>query len=61
MNQSANDKHEAILQSLKTEKESRDNAGLLKLVAQGDADIKAGRSRTQEEVFEDLEKMLAGQ
>ncbi|MCD6347690.1 MAG: hypothetical protein J7L96_09750 [Bacteroidales bacterium] len=33
--------------------------GLLKLISQGEEDIKQGNTRTQEQVFKNIEKMLA--
>jgi hypothetical protein len=35
--------------------------GLMKLLAQGEEDVRQGRTRPQAEVFADLEKALAGQ
>jgi len=36
----------------------RNTIGILKLISQGEEDIKNGRSRTQEEVFKNIENML---
>jgi len=36
----------------------RNAIGMLKLISQGEEDIKKGKSRTQEEVFEKLETQL---
>ena len=33
--------------------------GLLKLISQGEEDIKKGNTKTQDRVFKDIEKMLA--
>lgn len=43
--------------------ESYDNMrkaiGLLKLISQGEEDVKQGNTKTQDRVFKDIEKMLA--
>ena len=41
--------------------ELRTAAGLVKLIAQGEEAIQEGRVRSQDEVFADLEKSLAGE
>jgi len=38
---------------------TRNAIGLLKLISQGEEDIRQGRSREQKEVFKDLEALLA--
>jgi prevent-host-death family protein len=48
----------AVLQDPKSYEEMRNVIGLLKLVAQGEEDIRKGRTRPQQEVFADLERKL---
>ena len=48
----------AVLQDPKSYEEMRNALGLLKLLAQGEEDIRKGNIRPQEEVFSDLERLL---
>jgi prevent-host-death family protein len=48
----------AVLQDPKSYEEMRNALGLLKLLAQGEEDIRKGNIRPQEEVFSDLERQL---
>ena len=48
----------AVLQDPKSFENMRNAIGLLKLISQGEEDIKNGKSRTQEQVFENIENML---
>lgn len=47
----------AVLQDPESYENMRNAIGLLKLISQGEEDIRKGKSRLQEEVFADLEKM----
>ena len=53
-----NGEPKAVLQDPQSFEQMRNAIGLLKLIAQGEEDIKKGKSRTQEEVFGDIGKML---
>lgn len=48
----------AILQDPKSYEDMRNAIGLLKLLSQGESDIRNGRVKTQEKVFNDIEKSL---
>ena len=48
----------AVLQDPKSYEEMRNALGLLKLLAQGEEDIRKGNIRPQEEVFGDIERLL---
>ena len=48
----------AVLQDLKSYEEMRNAIGLLKLLSQGEAEIKDGKVRSQEEVFKDIDASL---
>ena len=48
----------AILQDPQSYENMRNTIGLLKLISQGERDIKIGRTKTQDEVFENIEKKL---
>jgi prevent-host-death family protein len=50
----------AVLQDPESYERMRAALGLMKLLAQGEEDVRQGRTRPQEEVFADLEKSLAG-
>jgi prevent-host-death family protein len=52
-----NGEPKAVLQDSKSYENMRNALGLLKLIAQGEEDIKKGKSRSQEEVFSNLEKI----
>lgn len=48
----------AVLQDPVSYDNMRKAIGLLKLISQGEEDIKQGNSKTQDRVFKDIEKML---
>ena len=48
----------AVLQDPESYENMRNAIGLLKLLAMGEEDIREGRSKTQDEVFSELEKRL---
>lgn len=48
----------AVLQDLRSYENMRNAIGILKLVSQGEADIREGRIRPQQEVFDDIESEL---
>jgi prevent-host-death family protein len=48
----------AILQDPESYENMRNAIGILKLISQGEKDIKDGKSRCQEEVFADIENIL---
>ncbi len=50
----------AVLQDPKSYEEMRNALGLLKLLAQGEEDIRKGNICPQEEVFSDLERLASG-
>jgi prevent-host-death family protein len=49
----------AVLQDPESYERMRSALGLMKLLAQGEEDVRQGRVRTQEEVFADLADSLA--
>ena len=48
----------AVLQDPKSYESMRNAIGILKLIAQGEEEIRTGKVKPQEEVFADLEKHL---
>jgi len=48
----------AVLQDPESYENMRNVIGILKLISQGEEDIKAGRSRSQEEVFANIENII---
>lgn len=48
----------AILQDPESYENMRNAIGLLKLISQGESDVRNGRVKPQDEVFKDLEKSL---
>jgi len=48
----------AILQDPQSYENMRNAIGLLKLISQGEREIKIGRTKTQDEVFKNIEKKL---
>ncbi len=48
----------AVLQDPKSFEDMRKVIGILKLISQGEEDIKRGNAKTQEEVFNNIEEML---
>jgi len=53
-----NGEPKAILQDPESYQSMRNAIGILKLISQGEKDIKNGKSKSQEEVFADIEKIL---
>ncbi|MFQ5686592.1 MAG: type II toxin-antitoxin system prevent-host-death family antitoxin [Candidatus Scalindua sp.] len=53
-----NGEPKAVIQDPKSYENMRNAIGMLKLISQGEEDIKKGKTRTQEEVFEKLETLL---
>jgi prevent-host-death family protein len=48
----------AVLQDPKSYEDMRKAIGILKLISQGEEDIKKGKAKTQEEVFINIEELL---
>ena len=48
----------AVLQDPKSYENMRNAIGILKLISQGEQEIKNGKSKSQEEVFENIENVL---
>ena len=48
----------AILQDPESYENMRNAIGLLKLISQGESDVRDGRVKPQDEVFKDIEKSL---
>jgi len=48
----------AILQDPESYENMRNAIGLLKLISQGESDVRNGRVKPQDEVFKDIEKLL---
>ena len=53
-----NGEPKGVLQDPKSYDNMRQAIGLLKLVSLGEQDIKHGKTKTQDRVFKDIEKML---
>lgn len=53
-----NGEPKAVLQDPKSYENMRNAIGILKLISLGEGDIRAGRVKSQEEVFDIMEKML---
>ena len=53
-----NGEPKAILQDPESYQNMRNAIGILKLISQGERDIKDGKSKSQEEVFADIENIL---
>ncbi len=53
-----NGEPKAVLQDPKSYENMRNAIGILKLISQGEENIRNGKSRSQEEVFENIENML---
>jgi len=49
----------AVVQDPDSYDNMRNAIGILKLISQGEEDVRQGRSRGQEEVFNDIESLLA--
>lgn len=49
----------AVVQDPDSYDNMRNAIGILKLICQGEEDIRQGRSRDQDEVFKDIESLLA--
>jgi len=54
-----NGEPKAVLQDPDSYDNMRNAIGLLKLISQGEEDIKRGRMKSQEKVFQNIEKLLA--
>ncbi len=48
----------AVLQDPKSYEDMRNAIGILKLISQGESDIRNGKVKAQKKVFEDIEKSL---
>ncbi len=48
----------AVLQDPKSYEDMRNAIGILKALSQGESDIKSGKVRSQEDVFNDIEQSL---
>lgn len=48
----------AVLQDPKSFEDMRKAIGILKLISQGEEDIKKGKAKTQQEVFKNIEEIL---
>jgi prevent-host-death family protein len=55
-----NGEPKAVLQDPKSYESMRNAIGILKLLSQGEEDIKNGRSKSQKDVFANVEKALTG-
>ena len=53
-----NGEPKAILQDPKSYENMRNAIGILKLISQGENEIRNGKARPQQEVFESIEKIL---
>ncbi len=53
-----NGEPKAVLQDPESYENMRNAIGILKLISQGEKDIKEGKSKSQEEVFADIENIL---
>ena len=53
-----NGEPKAVLQDPESYQSMRNAIGILKLISQGEEDIKNKRTKTQDKVFEDIENML---
>ena len=48
----------AVLQDPESYENMRNAIGLLKLISQGESDVRNGKVKAQDEVFKDIEKLL---
>ena len=53
-----NGEPKAVLQDPKSYEDMRNAIGILKLISQGEGDIRKGKAKSQEDVFEDIEISL---
>ncbi len=53
-----NGESRAVLQDPKSFEDMRKAIGILKLISQGEEDIKKGKAKTQQEVFNNIEEIL---
>ena len=53
-----NGEPKAVLQDPESYENMRNAIGILKLISQGEKDIRDGKSKSQEEVFADIENIL---
>ena len=56
-----NGEPKAILQDPKSYENMRNAIGILKLISQGESEIRKGKARSQQEVFENIENILKDQ
>ncbi len=54
-----NGEPKAVLQDPESYQNMRNAVGILKLISQGEQDVKEGRWKSQEEVFTNVEKILS--
>ena len=48
----------AVLQDTESYENMRNAIGILKLISQGEEDIRKGQSKSQDDVFSDMEKLV---
>jgi PHD/YefM family antitoxin component YafN of YafNO toxin-antitoxin module len=48
----------AVLQDPKSYENMRNAIGILKLISEGESDIRGGRTKSQEDVFDEIENAL---
>ena len=48
----------AVLQDPESYQNMRNSIGILKLISQGEEEIRSGKAKSQQEVFENIEKIL---
>jgi prevent-host-death family protein len=53
-----NGEPKAVLQDPKSYEDMRNAIGILKLISQGEGDIRKGKVKTQEDIFKDIEMSL---
>ena len=53
-----NGEPKAVLQDPQSYENMRNAIGILKLISQGETDIRNGKTMTQDDVFENIEKLL---
>ncbi len=53
-----NGKPRAVLQDPESYENMRNAIGMLKLISQGESEIRDGKTKSQEEVFKDIENVL---
>ena len=53
-----NGEPKAVIQDTKSYESMRNAIGIMKIISQGEAEIKPGKSKSQDEVFQNMEMML---